>query len=500
MDNNTVLRINHISKKYPGVLALDDVSFDIKKGQIHALMGENGAGKSTLIKVISGAIQPSGGSVIINDTEYKSLTPALSSQLGIGVIYQEFNNVPSLSVVENVFLGKKIGGRFCPDLKLMTRKAQEIFDKLGVSIPLDIQARRLSPAQQQIVEIARALSSDVKVLIMDEPSASLAMSEVERMLRIVRSLRDEGVTIIYISHRIDEVLDIADSLTVLRDGHHIETRPMKGIDRKEIIRLMVGRELNETYPSRSTDIGEPILQLENVSGNGVHDISFELRKGEILGLAGLIGAGRTELGKVIFGEARKDSGTIRYKGNPIEFHSAGQALSSGIGYISENRKEEGVFLNFPVDWNITISALKKYSDHGFVNKKALELLADKMVSRFKVKTPSQAQLVRNLSGGNQQKIALAKVLALDTDVIIFDEPTRGIDVGVKQEIYHLMNGLIENGVSIIMISSEMEELLGMSDRVVVLHEGRKMGEVDKKDFDQQKILTLASGIAVEDKE
>ena len=232
----------------------------------------------------------------------------------------------------------------------------------------------------------------------------------------------------------------------------------------------------------------------------MHDISFELKKGEILGLAGLIGAGRTELGKVIFGEAKKDSGTIRYKGKPVDFHSAGQALSSGIGYISENRKEEGVFLNFPVDWNITISALKKNSRYGFVNRKNLEVLADKMVSRFRVKTPSQLQLVRNLSGGNQQKIALAKVLALDTDIIIFDEPTRGIDVGVKQEIYHLMNELIENGVSIIMISSEMEELLGMSDRIVVLHEGRKMGEVMKKDFDQQKILTLASGIALEDKE
>ena len=500
MNNDTILRISHISKKYPGVLALNDVSFDVKKGQIHALMGENGAGKSTLIKIISGAIQPSGGSVIINDTEYKSLTPALSSQLGIGVIYQEFNNVPSLSVVENVFLGKKIGGRFCPDQKLMNQKAQEIFDKLGVSIPLDIQTRRLSPAQQQIVEIARALSSDVKVLIMDEPSASLAMAEVERMLRIVRNLRDEGVSIIYISHRIDEVLDIADTLTILRDGKHIETRPMKGVDRKEIIRLMVGRELNETYPARTTPIGDPILELENVSGNGVHDISFELKKGEILGLAGLIGAGRTELGKVIFGEAKKDSGTIRYKGKPVDFHSAGQALSSGIGYISENRKEEGVFLNFPVDWNITISALKKNSRYGFVNRKNLEALADKMVSRFRVKTPSQLQLVRNLSGGNQQKIALAKVLALDTDIIPFDEPTRGIDVGVKQEIYHLMNELIENGVSIIMISSEMEELLGMSDRIVVLHEGRKMGEVMKKDFDQQKILTLASGIALEDKE
>lgn len=492
-----ILEVKNISKKYPGVLALDNVSFNVQKGQIHALMGENGAGKSTLIKVISGAVQPSSGTIKINGQVFSGLTPALSSKLGIGVIYQEFNNVPSLSVMENVFLGKKIGGKYFPDTKLMAKKTKEIFDKLGVSIPLDEMTRNLSVAQQQIVEIARALSQDVKVLIMDEPSASLAMAEVERMLRIVKSLKDEGVTIIYISHRIDEILNIADTLTVLRDGKHIVTKPMKGVDRKEIIRLMVGRELNETYPERKTEIGEPILELENVSGNGVNDISFCLRKGEILGLAGLIGAGRTELGKVIFGAARKEKGTIRYKGKEIDFHSPGQALYSGIGYISENRKNEGVFLNYPVDWNITISALKRYSHLGFVDSHKLDDLAKEMIDRFRVKTAGRHQLVRNLSGGNQQKIALAKVLALNTDIIIFDEPTRGIDVGVKQEIYRLMNELIANGVSIIMISSEMEELLGMSDRIVVLHEGRKMGEVKKADFNQHRVLEMASGITQE---
>lgn len=495
MTDKNILELRHITKKYPGVVALNDVSFNIRQGEIHALMGENGAGKSTLIKIISGAVKASSGSVVIDGEEFTSLDPALSAKLGIGVIYQEFNNVPSLSVVENVFLGRKIGGKYFPDTAAMHQKAAEIFKKLGVSLPLDAMCRTLSAAQQQVVEIARALSQNVKVLIMDEPSASLAVAEVERMLQIVRNLRDEGVTIIYISHRIDEVLDIADTLTVLRDGRHIETRSMKGIDRKQIIKLMVGRELNENYPTRNVKIEGPILELENISGNGTYDISFQLRKGEILGLAGLIGAGRTELAKVIFGAARKDKGTIRYKGQEVDLHSPGQALNCGIGYISENRKTEGVYLNYPVDWNITISALRNNSHNGFIDQKKLDELADQMIERFRVKTPGKAQLVRNLSGGNQQKIALAKVLALNTDIIIFDEPTRGIDVGVKQEIYQLMNELVEHGVSIIMISSDMEELLGMSDRIVVLHEGRKMGEVTKDGFDQQKILELASGIA-----
>ena len=289
-------------------------------------------------------------------------------------------------------------------------------------------------------------------------------------------------------------MDIADTLTVLRDGKHIETKPMKGVDRREMIRLMVGRDLTETYPERKTEIGETILRLENVSGNGAHNISFELKKGEILGLAGLVGAGRTELAKVIFGDAKKTQGKIFYKGKEVNFKNPQEALYAGIGYISENRKTEGVFLNFPIDWNITISALKKFSRFSFVDNKKVDETADEMIKRFRVKTPSKIQLVQNLSGGNQQKVALGKVLALNTDIVIFDEPTRGIDVGVKQEIYQLMSELVEHGVTIIMISSEMEELLGMSDRVVVLHEGDYMGEVLKKDFDQNKILALASGI------
>lgn len=493
--NDMVLQLDGITKVYPGVRALSNVSFGVKRGEVHALMGENGAGKSTLIKVISGAITPEEGRVWIDGKSYDRLTPALSMELGIGVIYQEFNNVPSISVTQNVFLGKRVGGRALFDLKEMRRRTQEIFDSLGVSIPVDAMVGSLSVAQQQIVEIARALSQNIKVLIMDEPSATLAIAEVRRLFDIIRKLKAQGVTIIYISHRMEEVFELADSITVLRDGCHIKTCPMEGLDRSEIIRLMVGRELTEDYPSRSVPIGEPVLEIEGLTGNGDIDCSFALRKGEVLGLAGLVGAGRTELAKVIYGAAPKTAGVIRLKGRPVNFKSPRDALNAGVGYISENRKTEGVFLDFPIAWNITISALQRYSRLTFLDQKALDQVVTSMSQRFRIKAPTMEQLVRNLSGGNQQKVALAKVLALDTHVVIFDEPTRGIDVGVKQEIYQLINEMVERGVSVIMISSEMEELMGMSDRIVVLHEGRIAGTLEKSEFDQHRILELASGIS-----
>ena len=474
--NDTILKIEGVTKVYPGVCALNDVSFEVKKGQVHALMGENGAGKSTLIKVISGAIHPEKGSIWIDGKSYEHLTPARAMELGIGVIYQEFNNVPSLSVTQNVFLGKRVGGRFMFDLKEMRRRTKEIFESLGVSIPVDAMVGNLSVAQQQIVEIARALSQNIKVLIMDEPSATLAIAEVRRLFDIILKLKKQGVTIIYISHRMEEVFELADSITILRDGCHVKTCPMEGMTRKEIIRAMVGRELVEDYPSRSTQIGPPVLEVEHLTGNGDTDISLTLHKGEV------------------YGVTHKESGTIKLKGEPVDFRAPRDALNAGVGYISENRKTEGVFLDFPISWNITISALRRYSKLSFTNKAALENVVKSMSDRFRIKAPTMEQLVRNLSGGNQQKVALAKVLALDTDVVIFDEPTRGIDVGVKQEIYQIINEMVERGISIIMISSEMEELIGMSDRIVVLHEGRITGELEKKDFDQQKILEYASGI------
>lgn len=489
-----IMRIDGITKIYPGVRALDQVSFEVKKGEVHALMGENGAGKSTLIKVISGAVRSDAGTIWMEGTPYTKLTPALSMQLGIGVIYQEFNNVPSLTVTENVFLGKRVGGKIMPDIKEMRHRTKEIFHSLGVNIPVDVMVGTLSVAQQQIVEIARALSQNVKVLIMDEPSATLAVAEANRLFGIIRKLKAQGVTIIYISHRMEEVFDLADSITVLRDGCHVATKPLEGLSRREIIKMMVGREVVETYPERAVKIGEPILEIEHLTGNGDEDINLTLHHSEVLGLAGLVGAGRTELAKVIYGAEKRKSGTIRLKGKTVSFHTPGAALDAGIGYISESRKTEGVFLDFSIAWNITISALKRYSCLTVMKRGELNKVVENMSKRFRIKTPSMQQMVRNLSGGNQQKTALAKVLALNTDIIIFDEPTRGIDVGVKQEIYQLINEMVERGVSIIMISSEMEELIGMSDRIVVLHEGRVAGEMDKKDFDQQKILELASGM------
>lgn len=489
-----VLKIEGVTKRYPGVCALGGVSFSVRRGEVHALMGENGAGKSTLTKVISGAITADAGTVTIDGETRSKLTPALSMKLGVGVIYQEFNNVPSLSVAENVFLGRLEGGRFSPDWKIMREKTEKLLESLGVRISADVTVGSLSVAQQQIVEIARALSQDVKVLIMDEPTAALAVAEAERLFRIIRGLKERGITVIYISHRMDEVFELADRITVLRDGRYIGTVDVKETSRREVIRLMVGRELNESYPERHTPIGEPVLEARHISGPGVRDVSFTLHKGEVLGLAGLIGAGRTESAKLIFGCSKKTGGEILLKGKPVSFRSPRQALSSGVGYISENRKTEGVFLGFPIHWNISISALGRYSKASVVDRKAVDGVVERMVKRFRIKTPDMNQLVSNLSGGNQQKTALAKVLALDTDIVIFDEPTRGIDVGVKQEIYQLINEMVERGVSIIIISSEMEELIGMSDRIVVLHEGTVTGELERNEFSQDRILELASGI------
>lgn len=489
-----ILRIEQITKTFPGVRALDKVSFNINRGEIHAFVGENGAGKSTLIKIITGALKPDSGSVFLEDAEMKDNTPAAAKQKGIGVIYQELSLVPSLTVLENLFLGVKDKGRIGPDVKARRRKAFELFKSLGVEINPDAMVATLPIAHQQIVEIARETSRNTKLLIMDEPTASLAFSEVRHLFEIIRNLKSRGVTIIYISHRMDEIFELADSITVLRDGKHVVTRPFEGLTRKEIIKLMVGRELKESFPERSTPIGETVLELDNVSGNGDEGISLTLHKGEILGLAGLVGAGRTELAKVIVGDARHTAGDILLNGNKVVFRNPSQAASAGVALIPENRKTEGAFMNFPISWNIAVMALKNFSKFCFVEKKALDAHSGEFSRKLQIKAPSMEQLVQNLSGGNQQKVVVAKTLAADMKVIIFDEPTRGIDVGAKQEIYSIMNQIAESGVSIIMISSEMEELIGMSDNIVVLHEGHLAGSLKRGEFSQQRILELASGL------
>ncbi len=493
-----VLEVKNVTKTYPGVVALDNVSFDVEEGEILALIGENGAGKSTVIKTISGAITPDSGTITIAGKTYEKLTPSIAKNAGIGVVYQELNLVPSLSIMENIFLGDQVGKRpFMPDFKEMRRRSQEVMEDLGVKIDVSTQVQMLSTAQMQIVEIAKAVVKNCKVLIMDEPSASIPMAEVENMFRIVRRLKEKGVSVIYISHRLEELFELCDRVTVFRDGQYVVTRNVADITKKDLIRYMIGRELTEKFPERNVTIGEPVLQVKDLTGNGDFHINLELRKGEILGLAGLVGAGRTELAKMLCGDVKPESGEILVGGKAMKAASAADGVEMGVGLVPEDRKLEGVFLEYTIEWNIPIMSMKKVSHMGILNFKKLDELTDRFVKRLEIKTPSVKQEVRNLSGGNQQKVVVAKVLAADNDILIFDEPTRGIDVGAKQEIYKLMNSLVEQGKSILMISSEMEELLGMSDRILVLHEGRLSGELMKPEFSQDRVLELASGMKEE---
>jgi len=493
MNANVVLSLKDITKKYPGVLALDRVSLDFLEGEVHALLGENGAGKSTLIKAVAGAINLDGGIIHIGGQDHLQMTPHISRSMGIEVIYQEFNLVPPMSVAENIFLGDRVSDKILVDFGIMKSKTKEIFKLFNVDIDPDALVQELPPAQQQIVEIAKAVSKNVKILIMDEPSAPLSVSEVDLMFEIIRQLKQKGVTVIYISHRLEEVFRISDRVSVMRDGRYVATKLTKDTSRKELISLMVGRELKENYPSRSNPPGEIAMEVKNLSGNGDKDISFSVRKGEILGISGLVGAGRTELAMLLFGAVPIESGEIWVDGKPVQIHSPLDAIQQGIGLLTEDRKGKGLFLEMAVGWNISFPIIRRLSKHGIVDTKTEKEIAKTYKERINIKTPSLEQQVINLSGGNQQKVVLAKTLAAESDILIFDEPTRGIDVGAKQEIYHLMRELANHGNAILMISSDMEELLGMSDRIIVLSEGKLAGEVQKEQFSQNYILDLASG-------
>ncbi|MDR1745156.1 MAG: sugar ABC transporter ATP-binding protein [Planctomycetota bacterium] len=486
-----ILEMRNITKLYPGVKALDNVTLQFRPGEVHALVGENGAGKSTLIKTASGAIEPTAGSIVVGGTAHPMLTPATSGENGIAVVYQEFTLVPVMTAAENIFLGKFIRhGWFC-DFREMNRRAASLFKRLNIDIDPEAQISTLTTGYQQIVEIAKAVASNPRILIMDEPSAPLTTNEVDSMLEIVRMLRREGVAIIYITHRLDEIFQIADRVSVLRDGQYITTKNIADTNKEDLIRLMVGRTLKETYPERKPSGGEVVLELDNVTGNGVKNISFALRKGEILGLGGLVGAGRTELAALIFGNAEIRSGGIRLHGRPLRPRTPGEAIAKGISLVPEDRKAQGLILNMSIKDNITVASVKKLSRRTFLDKRSEESFTQTQIDNLNIKTPSSRQLARNLSGGNQQKVVLGKWLGTDPEILIFDEPTRGIDVGAKQEIYKLMSAIAESGKSIIMISSEMEELLGMSDRVVVLSKGRVTGTLDRKDFSQERVMQYA---------
>jgi len=486
-----ILTVNNITKTYPGVVALNNVTMVFEKGEIHALLGENGAGKSTLIKVISGAVEPDSGSVNIDGREFARMSPHVAKENGIEVIYQEFSLVEALSVAQNVFLGENKG--FLVDHASLQKKAQKIFAEMNVNIDPSAQVRKLSPAKKQLVEIAKAISRNARILIMDEPSAPLSASEVETMFEIVGKMKERGVTIIYISHRIEELFRISDRVSVMRDGAYIDTLVTGQTNRKELINLMVGRELKEYYPKRTQPPAEVVLEVKNISGFGDENISFSVRRGEILGVAGLVGSGRTELASILYGSVPKESGETWIEGKKREIHSPDQAIEYGLGLIPEDRKNHGCIINASLRFNISLSTFNKKARFFIADSKAQKETARFYIERFSIKTPSMEQRVRNLSGGNQQKVIMAKTLAANTNILIFDEPTRGIDVGSKQEIYNLMIDLVNQGKAIIMISSDMEELLGMSDRLIVLCEGKFMGEVPKEQFDQRHVIELASG-------
>lgn len=489
-----ILKVSHISKSFPGVKALNDISFQIKRGEVHALIGENGAGKSTLIKILSGAITPDEGEIELNGEKFSYMTSIGAKHKGIAVIYQEFTLVPGISVAENVFLGEMEKGRkVFADLKERERKAKNIFEEMGVELNPSETINMLSPAYQQLVEIAKAIHGNAKIIIMDEPTAPLSVNEVEILFNIIQKLKSQGVTIIFISHRLEELFRIADRVTVLRDGNYIGTKKMSEITRSDLISMMAGREITEIYPHRKTRIGKEKLRVEHVTNEKIKDVSFSVHAGEVLGFAGLIGAGRTELMRAVIGADSIYSGNIYIDGNKKEIKSCFDSIKYGIGYVPEDRKYQGLFLRMGVQWNIVINCIKKISHLSFVNRKKEKRIYADYISQLMIKVSSPSQLVNSLSGGNQQKVVIAKVLSNSPNIIIFDEPTRGIDVTAKQEIYKLINILAEEGKAIIMVSSDMPELLGMSDRIVVISEGRKTGELDEKDFDQNRILSLASG-------
>lgn len=495
MNETEIIKTSGIKKIYGGTVALAGADLSFRKGEVHALAGENGAGKSTFCKILSGAISPTSGEVVIDGTVYKRLTPAESRAVGISMIYQEFNMVNDVPVYENIFIGSEIRKNgIIVDKKQMIQRTQEIFRKMEVDVDPKAFPRDLSVAQCQLVEIAKALKDNCKVLVMDEPTAALTNKEISTLLNLIRRLKEEGITIIYISHRMDEIMDLSDRVTIMRDGHVITTLNTAQTTQKEIISLMVGRELGTEFPRRTGEPGEVVLEVENLCTSKIKNISFQLRRGEILGFAGLVGSGRTEIVRAIFGADKLDSGEIRVHGRKVEIKKPAQAIALGIGMIPEDRKRQGVHLDQSIKANMTLLRQKDISTFFTISSRKERALADEYIHSLYIKLGSIEDPVSSLSGGNQQKIVLTKWLAANPDIIFFDEPTRGIDVGAKVEIYELMNELRKKGKAIVLISSEMEEVLGMSDRIIVMYEGTITGEISGSEATQNILMSYASNI------
>ncbi len=494
-----ILEVENVSKSFPGVQALDSVSFTLRQGEVHAIVGENGAGKSTLMKILSGVYQADQGTIrckgkVVN---FRNVNQAYDA--GIRIIYQELNLVPHLSVAANIFIGREPLTRLGTlDKKKMNADAIAILNRLNIRLDPTIQLNKLPVSKQQMVEIAKALSTESEVLIMDEPTSALTESEIDELFEVIHTLRDRGVAIIYISHRLEELKRIVDRISIFRDGHSVSTDNYSAIGMDEIVNRMVGRKLENKFPPKqNTPTTEKLLEVRNIARSDIlRDISFDLYRGEILGIAGLMGAGRSELGRAIFGADSIDSGEVVMNGNRLSLRSPADGIKAGIAYLSENRKEEGLAVRMNLTENITMANVQKISQHFGVLSSSREMeVAQRYVGELLIKTPSLFQIVNNLSGGNQQKVVVAKWLFCNSKILIFDEPTRGIDVGTKYAIYELIGALARDGRGVIVISSELPEILGLTDRLLVLHEGKLAATLTTADTTQEEILSYAAGIA-----
>ena len=489
------IEMKGINKSFGSNQVLKDAGFLLRDGEVHALMGENGAGKSTLMKILTGVYTRDEGTVIVDGEEVTYKSPQEAEKAGIVFIYQEINALFDLTVEENMFMGKEITKKFgvC-DKKAMREKAKEVMDKVGVSIPVDAVMSDLSVGQQQMIEICKALMVDAKVIIMDEPTAALTESETEGLFKVINQLREKGVSIVYISHRMEEIFALCDRITILRDGQYIDTKEIKDLTMDDVVQMMIGREIGERFPKRDSKIGDVVLKVEGLtSGKLFHDVEFEVRAGEVLGVAGLMGAGRTEIMQAIFGNLKKDSGKIYIDGEEVTIKNPRQAIKAGIGFVTEDRKTEGLLLEKSIAENIEIANLGKVSKGGVLKKDMQDEIVKKGIDEFRVKCFGPWHECNNLSGGNQQKVVLAKWVYTDPKILILDEPTRGVDIGAKKEIYDVINDMAAKGVAVIMVSSELPEVLGMSDRIMVIREGEVRGIIDGADADQAKVMTLATG-------
>lgn len=493
-----ILKVENICKSFPGVLALDNVSFDLRKGEVHALVGENGAGKSTLMKILSGVYHADSGKVFYKGKEVDFRDSTQARDAGISIIYQELNLIPHLSVAANIFIGREPVTRFGTlDEKQMNTKAISILDRLNIKIDPTIILNKLPVSKQQMVEIAKALSFDSEILIMDEPTSALTETEIDELFKVIHNLRDSGVGVIYISHRLEELKHIVDRISIFRDGHSISTDDYKSISMEEIVNRMVGRKLENKFPPKQNKPSqEKIMEVRNISRKGIlHDISFDLYKGEILGISGLMGAGRSELARAIFGADAINSGEVILNNKKLNLKSPTDAINAGIAYLSENRKEDGLAVKMQLTENVTMANVREISTLlGVISQKMELKYTQKYVDDLNIKTPKLNQIVNNLSGGNQQKVVVAKWLFCNSQVLIFDEPTRGIDIGAKYAIYELMGALAHEGRGIIMISSELPEILGLTDRVIVLHEGKITATLNSKETTQEEILNYAADL------